>query len=44
MGADGAWTVAGDSVEAPADMGYDSKRRRVLIALFTSNDVRIAGA
>ncbi|MBI2615206.1 MAG: SMP-30/gluconolactonase/LRE family protein [Gemmatimonadetes bacterium] len=38
----GTWTVAVDSVEAPADIGYDSKRQRVLIPLFTANEVRIA--
>ncbi|MBI2404449.1 MAG: SMP-30/gluconolactonase/LRE family protein [Gemmatimonadetes bacterium] len=38
----GTWTVAVDSVEAPADIGYDSKRDRVLIPLFTANEVRIA--
>jgi sugar lactone lactonase YvrE len=36
----GAWVVAVDSVEAPADIGYDSKRQRVLIPLFTANQVR----
>ncbi len=34
------WTVAVDSVEAPADIGYDTKRRRVLIPLFLANAVR----
>lgn len=34
------WTVAVDSVEAPADIGYDTKRQRVLIPLFTANEVR----
>lgn len=34
------WTVAVDSVEAPADIGYDTKRQRVLIPLFTTNAVR----
>jgi len=40
LAAGGAWTVAVDSVEAPADIGYDSKRQRVLIPLFTGNEVR----
>lgn len=35
----GVWTVAVDSVEAPADIGYDGKRARVLIPLFTANRV-----
>ena len=35
----GVWTVAVDSVEAPADIGYDGKRARVLIPLFTTNRV-----
>src|SRR5574341_61001 len=42
LGPGGAWTVAVDSVEAPADIGYDAKRDRVLIPLFTRNEVRIA--
>jgi sugar lactone lactonase YvrE len=41
LGPDGAWTVAVDSVEAPADIGYDAKRDRLLIPLFTGNEVRI---
>ncbi len=36
----GTWAVAVDSVEAPADIGYDPKRQRVLIPLFTANVVR----
>jgi len=36
----GSWAVAVDSVEAPADIGYDSRRQRVLIPLFTANEVR----
>jgi sugar lactone lactonase YvrE len=35
----GGWTVAVDSLEAPADIGYDGKRARVLIPLFTANRV-----
>lgn len=42
-GSGGTWTVAVDSVEAPADIGYDTMRQRVLIPLFTANEVRIAG-
>ena len=40
----GTWAVAVDSVEAPADIGYDTKRQRVLIPLFASNEVRITVA
>ncbi len=39
-GGAGAWTVAVDSVEAPADIGYDTKRKRLLVPLFTANVVR----
>lgn len=35
-----AWTTAVDSVESPADIGYDTKRQRVLIPLFTPSEVR----
>lgn len=31
------YMVAVDSVEAPADIGYDASRRRVLIPMFTAN-------
>jgi len=34
------WTTAVDSVESPADIGYDTKRQRVLIPLFTPSEVR----
>jgi len=36
-----AWTTAVDSVESPADIGYDPKRLRVLIPLFTPSEVRV---
>jgi streptogramin lyase len=34
------WSTAADSVESPADIGYDTKRQRVLIPLFTPSEVR----
>lgn len=37
----GPFAVVVDSVESPADIGYDSKRHRVLIPLFNGNAVRI---
>jgi len=39
--AGGSWTVAADSLEAPADIGYDRKRARLLVPLFTANRVVI---
>lgn len=41
LGAGGQYTVAVADVEAPADIGIDAKRRRVLIPLFTTNRVEI---
>lgn len=35
------WTTAADSVESPADIGYDGKRQRLLIPLFTPSAIRI---
>ncbi len=37
--AGGQYTIAVDSVEAPADIGYDTKRNRVLIPLFMADRV-----
>lgn len=39
--ASGTARVAVDSVEAPADIGYDARRDRVLIPLFTLNRIEI---
>jgi len=36
---DNSYTVLMESVDAPADLGYDSKRNRVLIPLFRQNKV-----
>lgn len=41
MAAGGQYEVAVDSVEAPADIGYDSTRNRLLIPLFMGNRVEI---
>ncbi len=41
MGAGGQYTVAVDSVEAPADIGFDDGRNRVLIPLFRANRVEV---
>jgi hypothetical protein len=38
---DTTWTIAVDSVPAPADFGWDSKRSAALIPLFTGNKVEI---
>jgi outer membrane protein assembly factor BamB len=40
-GVGATWTMAADSVESPADIGYDPKRQRLLIPLFTPSEVRI---
>lgn len=37
----GPFEVAVDDVESPADIGYDSKRNRVLVPLFNKNTVEI---
>ncbi len=44
MGPGGQFTTVVDSVEAPADIGYDARRDRLLIPLFTSNRVMIVPA
>jgi hypothetical protein len=36
----GAFTLVIEGVKAPADIGFDSKRSRVLIPLFNDNEVR----
>lgn len=39
--ANGVYTTAVDSIVSPADIGYDRKRQRVLIPVFTANQIRI---
>jgi hypothetical protein len=39
--ADGTAKAVVENVPSPADIGYDTKRRRVLIPLFTKNQVVI---
>ena len=41
VGADGTQSVVVDNVEAPADIGYDVARNRVLVPLFMANEVWI---
>ncbi len=41
VGGDGKVTKAVTGVEAPADIGYDARRNRVLIPLFNGNEVLI---
>ncbi len=41
LGPGGQYTVAVSDVEAPADIGYDARRHRVLIPLFTTDRVEI---
>jgi hypothetical protein len=41
LGAGGRYDTVVDSVEAPADIGWDAGRSRVLIPLFTANRVEI---
>ena len=41
VGADGVLTKAIEGVEAPADLGYDARRNRVLVPLFNANRVVI---
>ena len=41
MGVGGLYTTEVDSVEAPADIGIDARRRRLLIPLFHADEVRI---
>ena len=36
---DGSYGVVADNLEAPADIGFDSKRNRVLVPLFKKNQV-----
>ena len=35
------WRIAIGDVKSPADIGYDRKRKRVLVPLFTEDEVRI---
>ncbi|HVH41756.1 MAG TPA: hypothetical protein VM925_05415 [Labilithrix sp.] len=37
----GKWRIAIGDVRSPADIGYDRTRRRVLVPLFTEDEVRI---
>jgi sugar lactone lactonase YvrE len=39
--AGGQWTALGDSVPSPADLGFDTRRNRVLIPVFQENRVLI---
>ena len=41
VGGDGTVTKAMEGVEAPADLGYDAGRNRVLVPLFNANRVII---
>jgi sugar lactone lactonase YvrE len=41
LSAAGQYTIAVDSVESPADIGYDTKRGLLLIPLFTTNRIAI---
>ncbi|HSM60225.1 MAG TPA: hypothetical protein VK849_05485 [Longimicrobiales bacterium] len=43
MGADGTTACVVEGVEAPADIGFDRTRNRVLVPLFNANAVRIQG-
>jgi len=38
---DGAYSTVADGLDAPADLGFDSKRERVLVPLFKQNKVAI---
>lgn len=40
-GAGGVYSTAADSLEAPADIGWDATRHRLLVPLFTANRVEI---
>lgn len=39
----GDWRIAVGDVKSPGDIDYDRKRKRVLVPLFTENEVRIYG-
>jgi len=41
LDSDGTYSTLADSLDAPADIGYDSKRNRVLVPLFKQNKVVI---
>lgn len=41
LGGGGQYQVVADSLEAPADIGYDARRNRLLIPLFMANTVVI---
>ena len=38
------WKPVVSDVESPADIGYDSKRKRLLIPLFQGNGIAIRAA
>jgi len=37
----GSYHVLADNLESPADLGFDSKRNRILVPLFLKNEVRV---
>ena len=41
LGPDGVYSVVAESLDAPADIGYDTKRKRVLVPLFKQDKVVI---
>ena len=41
LGPDGVYSIVATSLDAPADMGYDTKRKRVLVPLFNEDKVVI---
>ncbi len=44
IAADGTVTTLAENLEAPADLGYDARRQRVLIPLFNGNRVEVRRA
>ncbi|MEX1182932.1 MAG: hypothetical protein WEF86_06830 [Gemmatimonadota bacterium] len=43
VGTDGVITTIVENIDSPADIGWDSRRRRVLIPSFTGNRIEIRG-
>lgn len=41
---DGAWSAVAENLTAPADIGFDPGRNRVLVPLFTENELRFVPA
>jgi hypothetical protein len=40
-GKDDKWTDLASNIEAPADIAWDSKRKKILVPSFTANEIHV---